>query len=96
MSLLDIGFVQNSYTEIKEKELFGKWVTLKDIRPLYDNLDESISKEIIGQSEQGRYIFKLKLRTGYLSLNSCIFQPKISNRAMVTFYLYLFYLIHAS
>jgi hypothetical protein len=64
MSLLDLGFLQNSYTEIKEKELFGKWVTLKDIRPLYDNLDESISKEIIGQSEQGRDIFKLKFGNG--------------------------------
>ncbi|AUC14888.1 zinc carboxypeptidase [Tenacibaculum sp. SZ-18] len=64
MSLLDINFLENSYSEVKEKQLFGKWITLGDVRPLYDKLDDSISREVIGKSEQGRDIFKLKIGNG--------------------------------
>lgn len=64
MSLLDIHFLQNCYADIKESQLFGKWITLSDILPLFDKLHDSISKELIGKSEEGRDIFKLKFGNG--------------------------------
>ncbi|MFY7669945.1 M14 family zinc carboxypeptidase [Tenacibaculum sp. MEBiC06402] len=64
MSLLDINFLKDCYTDIKESHLLGKWITLSDIQPLFDKLHDSISKELIGKSEEGRDIFKLKFGNG--------------------------------
>ncbi len=64
MSLIDIAFLEEKYSIIKENKIHGKWVKIEDIKPLYNKLDESISKELLGVSEQGREIFKLKFGTG--------------------------------
>ncbi len=64
MSLLDIAFLEEKYTTVKENTIHGKWVKLEDIKPLYNTLDVSITKELLGLSEQGREIYKLKLGTG--------------------------------
>ncbi|CAL2084824.1 Zinc carboxypeptidase [Tenacibaculum sp. 190524A05c] len=64
MSSINLEFLQESYLEIKEKGLFGKWITLEDILPLFEKLHGSISKEFLGKSEEGRDIFKLKFGNG--------------------------------
>ena len=64
MNLIDVQFLEDSYSTCKENHLFGKWITLKDILPLFEKLHKSISKELLGQSEEGRDIYKLKLGNG--------------------------------
>ncbi len=64
MRNIDLSFLLESYSKIKEKELFGKWIILKDILPLFEKLHVSISKELIGKSEQGKSIYKLKFGNG--------------------------------
>ncbi|WP_299634928.1 M14 family zinc carboxypeptidase [uncultured Tenacibaculum sp.] len=64
MNILDIDFLQEVYPDVKEKKLHGKWITLTDIEPLYVELNGFVSKEIIGKSEQGRDIYKLRFGKG--------------------------------
>ncbi|TYP99050.1 zinc carboxypeptidase [Tenacibaculum adriaticum] len=64
MSILNLQFLEEIYPEIKEKSLFGKWITFSDIEPLFKSLSKVISYEILGTSEENRPIYKLKLGTG--------------------------------
>ncbi len=64
MSKLSPSFLEDIYPKIKEKSLFGKWITFTDIAPLYKELSEVISSEVIGTSEENRPIYKLKLGSG--------------------------------
>lgn len=64
MSLLNTVFLENDYSKIKEEKITGRYITLKDIKPLYDNLGVNISSEVIGLSEEDREIYKLQLGKG--------------------------------
>ena len=64
MNLLTPSFLEEIYFKIKEKKIGGRYITLKDIKPLYNDLDTIIQSAIIGQSEQGRDIYQLKLGSG--------------------------------
>lgn len=64
MKTLNTAFLEETYPKIKEESLFGKWITLENIQPLYSKLPKTISYELLGKSEQGRDIFKLKLGKG--------------------------------
>ncbi|MDY0779478.1 M14 family zinc carboxypeptidase [Tenacibaculum sp. IB213877] len=64
MNILNLSFLKEIYPNIKEKSLFGRWITFPDIQPLFKNLSEVVSYEILGTSEENRSIYKLKLGTG--------------------------------
>lgn len=64
MSLLNTVFLENSYSKIKEEKITGRYVTLKDIKPLYADLESNVNSEVIGLSEEDREIYRLKLGNG--------------------------------
>ncbi|WP_299158013.1 M14 family zinc carboxypeptidase [uncultured Tenacibaculum sp.] len=64
MKQIESLFLESNYSKIKESEISGRWITLQDIKPLYANIAASIQKKIIGQSEEGRDIYQLKLGSG--------------------------------
>jgi len=64
MSILKTAFLEALYPNIKEESLFGKWIRIQDIEPLYEQLASSIQYEVLGTSEQERPIYKLTLGTG--------------------------------
>ncbi|WBX74661.1 DUF2817 domain-containing protein [Tenacibaculum pacificus] len=64
MNLLNTDFLEENYLTIKETKISGRYVTFKDIEPLYNDLDINIKSKIIGQSEEGRDIYQLKLGSG--------------------------------
>ncbi|WP_299679383.1 M14 family zinc carboxypeptidase [uncultured Tenacibaculum sp.] len=59
------SILEEIYPKIKEDKLFGKWITLSDVEPLIQLLNKEIFKiELLGESEEKRNIYKLKLGTG--------------------------------
>lgn len=65
MTHLNSSFLEDNYSKIKEDSISGRWITLADIEPLYLGLQNSeIQTKIIGKSEEGRAIYKLKLGKG--------------------------------
>ncbi|WP_417785045.1 M14 family zinc carboxypeptidase [Tenacibaculum sp.] len=65
MTHLNSSFLEDNYSKIKEDSISGRWITLTDIEPLYLGLQNSgIQTKIIGQSEEGRAIYQLKLGKG--------------------------------
>lgn len=64
MKLIDHTFLEKNYTEIKEQTLFGRWIKIEDIKPLYEQLSNEISIKLLGKSEQNRPIYKLRLGNG--------------------------------
>lgn len=65
MTQLNSSFLEDNYAKIKEYSISGRWITLADIQPLYLNLQGSgIKAKIIGESEQGRAIYQVKLGKG--------------------------------
>lgn len=64
MEVLDSEYVTGIYSKIKEKKIQGRWVTFKDIHPVLEELPKSITKQIIGSSEQGTPIYKITLGSG--------------------------------
>ncbi|GFD82780.1 M14 family zinc carboxypeptidase [Tenacibaculum sp. SSH1-16] len=65
MTHLKSSFLEDNYSKIKEDSISGRWITLTDIEPLYLGLQNSeIQTKIIGESEEGRAIYKLKLGKG--------------------------------
>ncbi len=64
MSILNIPFLEENYSKIKEEKIVGRYITLKDIKPLYDDLDVNIESKVIGLSEENRDIYQLKLGNG--------------------------------
>ncbi|CAM1362044.1 Zinc carboxypeptidase [Tenacibaculum sediminilitoris] len=65
MTHLSSSFLEDNYLKIKEDSISGRWITLSDIEPLYFGLQNSeIQTKIIGESEEGRAIYQLKLGKG--------------------------------
>lgn len=65
MTHLNSSFLEENYSKIKEDSISGRWITLTDIEPLYLGLQNSkIQTKIIGESEEGRAIYQLKLGKG--------------------------------
>ncbi|WGH76144.1 DUF2817 domain-containing protein [Tenacibaculum tangerinum] len=65
MTHINSSFLEDNYSKIKENSISGRWITLEDIEPLYLSLQNSgIQTKIIGESEQGRAIYQLKLGKG--------------------------------
>lgn len=64
MNLLTTTFLEDNYSKIKESKISGRWITLKDIEPLFTRLDSSIKPTIHGKSEKNRDIYKLKFGSG--------------------------------
>ena len=65
MTHLNSSFLEDNYSKIKEDSISGRWITLTDIEPLYLGLQNSqIQTKIIGESEEGRAIYQLKLGKG--------------------------------
>ncbi len=64
MTLLTTSFLEENYLKVKEDKLSGRWITLKDIEPLFKKLDRNINCNIIGKSEEDRDIYKLKFGYG--------------------------------
>jgi len=62
---ININFLEEIYSQIKEESLFGKWITLPQIRPLIENLNTTIFQiKPLGKSEENRDIYKLKIGKG--------------------------------
>lgn len=65
MAHINSSFLEENYSKIKEDSISGRWITLTDIEPLYLGLQNSeIQTKIIGESEEGRAIYQLKLGEG--------------------------------
>lgn len=65
MTHLNSSFLEENYSKIKEDAISGRWITLTDIEPLYIGLQDSkIQLKTIGESEEGRAIYQLKLGKG--------------------------------
>ncbi|MBA6155074.1 DUF2817 domain-containing protein [Tenacibaculum sp. S7007] len=64
MTKVTTTFLEDNYSKIKETKISGRWITLKDIKPLFDDLHISINFNIAGKSEEDRDIYKLKFGSG--------------------------------
>jgi len=64
LSTLKTEFIQELFKSFKENTLHGKWITLKDIQPLIDKLGDKFSIKQIGESEENRPIYSLKIGSG--------------------------------
>ncbi|MEE3998950.1 M14 family zinc carboxypeptidase [Tenacibaculum sp. FZY0031] len=65
MTHINSSFLEDHYSKIKEDSISGRWITLTDIEPLYLGLQNSaIQTKIIGESEEGRAIYQVKLGNG--------------------------------
>ena len=64
MTILNTTFLDENYSKIKESKITGRYITLKDIEPIYEDLDISIQSNIIGKSEEGRDIYRLNWGSG--------------------------------
>lgn len=62
--MISTTFLRENYTKIKEERLFGRWITISDIEPLYNSLSENITIKLAGFSEENRPIYQLKLGKG--------------------------------
>lgn len=64
MSVLNPDFLNKIYPTVKEQALFGKRIVFPDIEPLYKDLSELITSQVLGTSEEGRPIYKLSMGSG--------------------------------
>ena len=64
MNTLSINFLENIYSQQKEKSLFGKWITFKDIEKLFSKYESKFAVSKIGVSEENRPIMQLKIGNG--------------------------------
>ena len=64
MNTLSINFLENIYSQQKEKSLFGKWITFKDIEKLFSKYESKFTVSQIGSSEENRPIMQLKIGNG--------------------------------
>lgn len=64
METFNISYLETIYPQQKETTLFGKWITLDAIIPLYAKLKTSFEVSEIGFSEENRPIYSVKLGTG--------------------------------
>ena len=61
---LTIQFLEDNYKSYKEEKLFGRWITIEKLLPLYKKHANYFSIEEIGTSEENRPIFKISLGKG--------------------------------
>lgn len=64
MKLINKDFLEKIYSKVKEQSISGRWVTIKDIEPLYNSLSELIDVKLLGFSEENRPIYNLTLGKG--------------------------------
>lgn len=65
MSSLEITYTKSVYTKSKETSLFGRWVTLDHIRPIFQKYQsKNISYSKIGISERNKSIYEFTLGKG--------------------------------
>ena len=64
MNLIEISSLENTYSEIKENILNGRWITLSDIEPLIKETKSFLKTTILGKSEKNRSIYKLQFGSG--------------------------------
>tara|TARA_R110002073_G_scaffold128999_3_gene275082 strand:+ start:37320 stop:38354 length:1035 start_codon:yes stop_codon:yes gene_type:complete len=59
-------FILNAFSEHKEEQLFGRWITLNHIQKTFSRYGTSskIQMEQIGSSEEGRDIFQFSMGSG--------------------------------
>ena len=68
MKILAKDFVENLYETCKEKSLFGKWITLGNIEPLYKKHQEAFQIQEIGTSEFGKPIYSVTIGNGKMKI----------------------------
>jgi hypothetical protein len=56
--------IEKLFTQFKETNLFGRYITLEDIEPLLAKYNTNNQVQIIGQSVLGKPIYKYQLGTG--------------------------------
>ncbi|WP_334057992.1 M14 family zinc carboxypeptidase [Polaribacter sp. P097] len=64
MNIISPEILQELYKNQKEEKLFGKWITLEHILPLFKKHKDAFSIHKIGVSEEGRAIFTFKIGSG--------------------------------
>lgn len=64
MKTLSATVLKDLFDQQKEKDLFGKWITFKHIKPLLEKHSEVFNISEIGTSEEGRPIMQLKAGNG--------------------------------
>jgi hypothetical protein len=64
MQALSLSSVENLFNQNKEIDLFGKWITFKDISPLFKKHEDVFTISQIGTSEESKPIMQLKIGTG--------------------------------
>ncbi len=64
MDTLIVDLLESIYKEQKEKSLYGKWITFKDIECLFSKYESFFNVSRIGSSEQGKPIMQLKIGKG--------------------------------
>ncbi len=64
MTILSKAFLKQLFKEQKEDSLFGKWITLEHIKPLFQKHEATFQITLIGVSEEKRPIYALKIGSG--------------------------------
>ena len=64
MNTLSPEYLENIFTQQKEKSLLGKWITYKDIENLFSKYTSQFEITQIGTSQENRPIQKLKIGNG--------------------------------
>ena len=64
MEILNASIVKKLFYTNKELALFGKWIRLKDIEPLFSKFNSVFDISVLGNSEEERQILKFKVGSG--------------------------------
>jgi hypothetical protein len=65
MEFLAPSYIQSNFSNFKEKQLLGRWITVNHIQKIFDQFSaDKIRLEQIGVSEQDRPIYEFTLGTG--------------------------------
>ncbi|MDB2385539.1 M14 family zinc carboxypeptidase [Polaribacter sp.] len=64
MQTITLSLAEKLFATYKETDLFGKWITFKNIEPLYEKHKSSFKTSQLGTSEEDRPIMQLKIGSG--------------------------------
>jgi len=64
LEALEVSTIKQLYQNQKEETLFGKWITLNDILPLFKKHEKKFTIRTIGTSEQHRAIYSFTIGNG--------------------------------
>ena len=64
MEALEVSTIKQLYQNQKELTLFGKWITLNDILPLFKKHEKKFTIRTLGTSEQHRAIYSFTIGNG--------------------------------